>query len=77
METAARAVHENYHGKNTWKAATPAERGQARQAVRLVQSALERAGVTLSPAPAPAQPVQGAIQRASPRAMTPPPQRLR
>jgi len=75
MEVAARAVHETYYGKSTWKGATPAERGNARQAVRVALSAFERSGLTLkadgqstrpaaavAPRPSPPRP---ALQRAT------------
>jgi hypothetical protein len=64
MEVAARAVHENYFGKNTWKDATPAERGHARQAVRLTLSALSRTGVAV-----------GTSSKAPPLRVPPPPTR--
>jgi hypothetical protein len=52
MEVAARAVHETYFGKDTWKAASPDDRGRARQAVRVTLSALERTGKIPSSKPA-------------------------
>lgn len=42
LEDSARAVHEAYNGKDTWKAAATKKRSAARQAVRVVISALEK-----------------------------------
>jgi hypothetical protein len=67
METAARAVYENYYGKNTWKNAAPADRGHARQAVRLTLNALERANLAIVSKPKagaapPARPLMRAVR---------------
>ena len=47
LETAARAVHENYYGVDTWKSAGANSRSAARHAVRLTVDALERHGLSV------------------------------
>ena len=46
LEDAARAVHENYYGVRTWKAAGPKERSHARHSIRLMAASLEKHGLS-------------------------------
>lgn len=75
METAARAIHENYYGKGTWKTAEPSERGHARQAVRLVLAALEKQGLSVASQKEPAARPAASATRAAPTTSARPPQR--
>ena len=56
LETAARAVHENYYGSGTWRGAGTGGRSAARHAVRLTVSALEKHGLAVVAGRPPAAP---------------------
>ena len=75
VEDAARAVHETYWGKSTWKAAGVEARSQARQAVRKTLAAFEKNGLQVDQGANGAAPVSAAAVGAAPRRTPPPPPR--